>query len=86
MMEVHLTPQFEKKYRKLPKNIKLKAIERENIFRKNPYTLSLKTHKLVGKEKEFWSFSVNYSYRIKFVFLSENEVLFLDIGTHEIYK
>ena len=49
----------------------------EEIFR---------THKLSGKEKEVWAFWVNFRYRIKFLFLNNGEVLFLDIGTHDIYK
>jgi plasmid maintenance system killer protein len=41
---------------------------------------------LIGREKEAWAFWINYAYRIKFLFLNDEEVLFLDIGTHEIYK
>jgi len=64
---------------------KLKCYK-ECIFRKNPFDKRLKTHKLSGKEKEAWAFRVDYSYRIKFIFLTKNEVLFLDIGTHDFYK
>jgi hypothetical protein len=31
-------------------------------------------------------FGLIYRYRIKFTFISDNEVLFLDIGAHDIYK
>ena len=58
----------------------------EKIFRENPFNPILKTHKLTGKEKEAWAFWINYTYRIKLLFLNDEEVLFLDIGTHEIYK
>lgn len=77
---------FERHYKKLSKNTKGRAREREKIFRENPFHPILKTHKLSGKEKEVWAFWINYSYRIKFIFLSDKDVLFLDIGTHEIYK
>jgi Txe/YoeB family toxin of Txe-Axe toxin-antitoxin module len=60
--------------------------EREKIFRTDPFNPILKTHKLHGKEKELWSFSINFSHRIKFIFLAEGEVLFLDIGDHSIYQ
>lgn len=83
--EIKIHPFFEKNYKKLPKEIKERAREKEIIFIENPFYPTLKTHKLSGKEKESWAFWINYSYRIKFVFLSDKEVLFLDIGTHDIY-
>lgn len=85
-MEISVTPRFRKSYKKLPGEIKEKAKIKESIFRKNPFDKRLKTHKLSGKEKESWAFWVDYSYRIKFIFLTKNEVLFLDIGTHDFYK
>ncbi len=77
---------FDKNYKKLSKRIKDKAKEKEKIFRENPFDPRLGTHKLSGKEKECWAFDIDYHYRIKFIFLSNEEVLFLDIGTHGIYK
>jgi mRNA-degrading endonuclease YafQ of YafQ-DinJ toxin-antitoxin module len=84
--EIKISPRFEEHYRKLSKEIKERAKEKEKIFRENPFDPRLRTHKLHGKEKEVWAFWVTYSYRIKFIFLSDEEVLFLDIGTHKIYK
>ncbi len=86
MMRITVSPRFEKSYKSLPKRIKEKAKEQELLFRKNPFDPRLKTHRLTGREKEAWAFSINYSYRIKFIFLTEDDVLFLDVGTHEIYK
>jgi len=63
-----------------------KAEEKEKIFRQNFFDSRLRTHKLSGKDKNCWAFWINNSYRIKFIFLSKKEVLFLDIGTHDIYK
>ena len=77
---------FDKSYKKLSKEVKEKAKEKEKIFREDPFDPRLRTHKLSGKEKEIWAFWIDYHYRIKLVFLDNNEVLFLDIGTHEIYK
>lgn len=85
-MEISVTPRFEKNYKNLPKKVKEKAKEKEAIFREQPFAPILKTHKLSGKEKEAWAFSIDYSYRIKFIFLTEEKVLFLDVGTHNIYK
>lgn len=84
--EILTSPLFEKHYKKLPESIRETAKEKEKIFRENPFHLILKTHKLSGKEKESWAFWVNYSFRIKFIFLNDDTVFFLDIGTHDIYK
>jgi len=85
-MRIKVASLFEKNYKKLPKRIKEKAKEKEMIFRNNPFDTRLKTHKLKGKQCQSWAFWINNSYRIKFLFISSDEVLFLDIGTHEIYK
>ena len=66
--------------------IKKLAVKKEKIFRDNPFNPRLETHKLHGKEKEAWSFSINRDYRIKFIFLGKQEVLFFEVGAHEIYK
>lgn len=71
---------------RLPQRIILQAEQKEKIFRENPFDPRLRTHKLSGREKEVWAFWITDSYRIKFIFLPNQEVLLLDIGTHEIYK
>jgi len=86
IQEIKVSPLFEKHYKKLPKKIKEKAKEKEKIFRENPLHPLLRTHKLHGKDKDCWAFWIDYKFRIKFIFLSDNEVLFLDIGPHSIYK
>lgn len=85
-IKIKVSPLFEKHYRKLPERIKQKAKEKEKIFRENPFHPILKTHKLSGKEKECWAFWIDYVYRIKFIFIDDDGILFLDIGTHDIYK
>lgn len=84
--EIKVSPIFEKHYKKLSNRIKKKAKKKEKIFRENPFHPILKTHGLSGKDKNCWAFWIDYSYRIKFIFLNDGEVLFLDIGTHDIYK
>lgn len=83
---IKTTVNFERHYRGVPQKVKEKAKEKEKIFRINPFDHRLRTHKLHGKEKNSWAFSIDYAYRIKFIFLNEEEVLFLDIGTHDVYK
>ncbi|MBU1015453.1 type II toxin-antitoxin system mRNA interferase toxin, RelE/StbE family [Patescibacteria group bacterium] len=86
MINIQVSERFKKSYRKLPEKIKQRAKERETVFRAGPFDPSIKTHKLSGKEAGIWAFWINDSYRIKFIFLPNKEVLFLDIGTHKIYK
>lgn len=85
-MEIQVSERFKKNYRRLPQKIKERARQKETIFRANPFDPNLKAHKLFGKGQGVWAFWINDSYRIKFVFLPNREVLFLDIGTHKIYK
>ncbi len=68
-------------------------VGRENTFRtkiesfsNNPFEPSLKTHKLSGRLKDYWSFSVEYDLRIIFYFSDKQKVVLIDIGTHkEVY-
>ena len=83
---IRVTRNFERSYRKLPRRVQRVAERKELLFRDNPFDTQLKTHRLDVKEREVWAFSVLHSHRIKFIFLTEGEVLFLDIGTHGIYE
>ena len=84
--KIYYTTKFAKNFKKLPQNLKLKTEKKVNLFRQNPKDTSLKTHKLSGALGSFFSFSVNYSYRIIFAFESSKEVTFIDIGDHSIYS
>lgn len=56
------------------------------IFTQDPFEPSLKTHKLSGKLKDYWSFSVEYDLRVVFYFEDDETAVFVDIGTHdEVY-
>ena len=85
-MEIRYSPKFVRQYKKLPKEVKVRAERREAVFRKNPFDPRLKTHKLHGSQEGFMSFSVDYSYRIIFEFADTNVVIFYEIGTHDIYE
>lgn len=85
-MIIRLTSKFRKAYKKMPKVVKAKAEEKREIFQKNPFDPRLDTHKLHGKYKEYWAFTVIGQYRIMLVFSGREFVDFINIGTHEIYK
>ena len=85
-MIIRLTSKFRKAYKKMPKMVKVKAGDREKIFRTNPFDARLDTHKLHGKYKEYWAFTVLGQYRIMLAFSGKEFVDFINIGTHDIYK
>lgn len=86
ILKIYPTNRFTKAYKNLPENLKDCAKHREQIFLNNPFDSRLKTHKLKGELQGYWSYSIDYHYRILFRFLSSSEVIYYDIGTHEIYR
>ena len=70
----------------MPKATKLTAEKQEKIFKNDLFDKRLKTHKLHGKLRGFWSFSINDDYRIIFELVDENIVHFHAIGRHDIYN
>ncbi len=84
-MKIYYSRKFEKEYKRLHFKIKISAEKKEAIFRKNPHDPRLKTHKLTGKLKGYYSFSIDYQYRIIFEFREKEIVWFHSVGTHEIY-
>ncbi len=85
-MNIETSARFERHYQKLSQEVRDAAKRKEDIFRENPYHPGLRTHPLHGKDKDAWAFWINQKYRIKFLFLSPSNALFLDIGTHDIYE
>ena len=83
---VHVAPRFFKSFERLPASIQRLATEKDALFRANPSDPRLRTHKLKGALEGAWAYSVNYQYRVLFRFLSGDEVLYYDIGTHDIYR
>ena len=71
----------------MPPFVRKSFLKKESLFLENPFYPLLETHKLHGKYKEFWAFTVIDQYRIMFAFLDNDaDVGFINIGTHEIYK
>lgn len=84
--EIYYSSQFKKNFKKVPKRIQKEAAKKEKLFRQDPFHPSLKTHSLKGKFKNYYSFSITYSYRILFELKSKETVGFVNIGTHSIYR
>lgn len=86
MIEVEYAPAFLNQLKKLPIALQQEAIEKADFFRDRANHRHLHVHKLKGKMAGKMSFSVNFSHRIVFKWLSKERAGLLAIGGHEIYK
>ncbi|MFM2060851.1 MAG: hypothetical protein RLZZ507_521 [Cyanobacteriota bacterium] len=93
-MEVVWSSGFKRSFKKIIKKnpqLKNKIIDVLNLLADDPFTPSLKSHKLGGDLAGLWSCSVTYDCRIIFNFsedeqLLEMVILLIDIGSHdEVY-
>ncbi len=84
--QVHFASHFLKSFSKLPLALQTLATTKDAVFRANPFDPRLRTHKLKGVLTGAWAYSVDRRYRVLFRFLANDEVLYYDIGTHEIYR
>lgn len=86
MIKIAWDQGFRNIYRKKVRNdalLKQRFWKAMELFSRNPFHPRLRTHKLSGKLEELWAFTVAYDCRVVFKFLNGNEVLLVDIGTHE---
>ena len=88
-MEVSFSSSFKRAFKKCIKgnaDLEARFWQKLEQFTVYPFDPSLKTHKLSGKLKEFWSFSVDYDERVLFYFTENEKAVFVDIGSHdEVY-
>lgn len=79
---------FEKQWLKYLKKLsdreKEQLKERLSIFKEDAFDKRLKTHRLKGNLKEYYAFSISYSDRIVFRLLGDEEVLFIQVGSHDV--
>jgi mRNA-degrading endonuclease YafQ of YafQ-DinJ toxin-antitoxin module len=86
-MEVAFKPSFVRQLKKLPTLLKEEVIEKIELFKNEASHPVLKIHKLHGDLKEYFSFSVNYRYRIVFTWEIKNKsAIFVAVGDHEVYE
>ena len=94
MKTLVLASSFKRAFKRLIKRqpeLKKQIEERLVLLAKNPFEPLLQTHKLQGKLTGAWACSVEYDCRIVFSFVKnedsgEEEILLIDIGTHdEVY-
>ncbi|MCF7917950.1 type II toxin-antitoxin system RelE/ParE family toxin [Candidatus Gracilibacteria bacterium] len=86
MLEIVYKPTFVRQYKKFPKALQEEIKQKIELFGTDTEHSFLKVHKLHGKLKEFYSFSVNYEYRIVFEYETKKRVALLTVGNHDVYK
>lgn len=83
-MKIETTSLFRRRFKKLPQRIKEKMAKLDTVFRANPFDSRLGTHKLHGDKRDEWAWWIDYSYRVTFLFTSSNEVLYTNVGPHDV--
>jgi toxin HigB-1 len=86
MIEISFSDSFKRAFKKRIKgnnNLERKFREKLEQFKNNPFDTTLKTHKLSGKLKHLWSFSIEYDQRLLFYFTDDGKAVFVDIGNHD---
>ena len=84
-MVIQYSSHFERKFKDLALNLKKRVLRQISLLEKDIKSPSLKVHKLHGELRNYWSFRVTDSIRIIFKF-TEQGILLLDLGSHDIYK
>ncbi len=85
-MQINYTVKFIKQYNKFDFEFKREIREKIELFKNIENHKQLKVHKLHDRLKNKLSFSVSYKIRIVFKYVSKQEVVFLTVGSHDIYK
>lgn len=89
-MEVSFSTSFKKTFKKRVRDTiaEVEFWNRLETFTNEPFNAKLKTHKLSGKLKGLWSFSLEEDLRVIFYFTKDKppKAIFVDIGSHdEVY-
>lgn len=85
-MDVFYTPKFLTQLGALDIELQKEALEKISLFKNSKNHKQLKVHKLKGPLAGRYSFSVNYSTRIIFMYENSKTAILLVIGDHEVYK
>jgi addiction module RelE/StbE family toxin len=89
MIKLAYSPAFHRAFRKIYKNNSSGQIlfhHKISLFLQDQFHSQLRTHKLKGELKDFYSFTIEYDVRVIFYFVSDTEIVLENIGSHdEVY-
>ncbi len=77
-MQVSFSTTFKRSFKKRIKgntDLESRFWQKLEQFTVDPFDPSLRTHKLSGKLREFWSFSIDYDARILFYFTEDEKAV-----------
>ncbi len=86
-MEISFAPGFLRSVRSLPLLLRDEIKEKIRLFSDEKNHTSLRVHKLSGRLKNCYAFSVNYHIRIIFEYTGKpKRAYLLTVGDHDIYN
>lgn len=86
MLEVSYTARFVRAYKKLTSPLQEEVKQAIADFQNSSTRERLRVHKLEGRLKGRYSFSVNYATRIVFTYVNKNKAVLLTVGDHNVYR
>ncbi len=86
MIKVSFKASFVREWKRLPAEQQDEVYEKIELLKHTKNHKLLKVHKLHGRMKKYYAFSVDYRTRVLFEYFAKNEVLLLGIGDHDLYK
>lgn len=85
-MEVTYSARFLRQLKKLDTPLQEEVIEKIELFKDTGNHKQLKVHSLHGTFDTYNSFSVNYTHRVIFDYVSKTKVVLLKVGDHNVYE
>jgi len=84
-MEHAYTPRFLRSFKRLPRGVQDDVLDAVERFKKDQTFPQPRLHKLSGELKKYHAFSANFSYRV-IIHIHRKEVLFINVGSHDMYQ
>ena len=87
MIAISYAPSFLRQLKTMPVDLQDAVCDIVEEFKYQKNHKTVKVHTLHGRLQDRWSFSVDYRTRIVFIYGEiKEEVVFLAIGSHDVYK
>jgi addiction module RelE/StbE family toxin len=81
-MQLEYSPGFKKQWAKVPKKIRVRAMERLALLCEDPFNLLLNNHKLAGRYASHRSINITGDWRIVYRQIHNDTLHLRVIGTH----
>ncbi len=87
MLRIGYAASFVRHFKKLHPALKREVVERIEEFKDPKNHRQLEVHKLTGRMRGKYAFSVNYSDRVIFEWSKDKKTAYLfDVGDHSVYE